>query len=150
MTFLSKSLTSGMVIFSCLAQASCANGVSTLNPMTTAFKLAYWLKPAEISHISLVQTPVKAAGKKSSTVFFFPKFSLSLTSTSPVAFLDLRVKSGAFDPTLIGINLFVRLRFQLTCVFSYMRQSPECQIVFSSQRQLKLLPGQRQIAHSQT
>src|ERR1041385_3113000 len=66
-----------------------------------------------MSHISLVQTPVNAAGKKSTTVFFVPKLLLSLTSTSPEACLDLRVKSGAFVPTAIAI--VVRFLF----VFGY-------------------------------
>src|SRR5437764_15218835 len=52
-----------------------------------------------MSHISCVQTLVKASGKKSSTVFFLPKLLLSFTSTRPDACLDLRVKSGAFVPT---------------------------------------------------
>jgi hypothetical protein len=55
----------------------------------------------------LVQTLVNAAGKKSSKLLRLPKFSLSLTSTNPVAFFDLRVKSGACEPTLIAINLVV-------------------------------------------
>ena len=56
--------------------------------------------------------PVKAAGKNRSTVFFWPKFALNLTSTNPVSFLDLRVKSGAFEPTLIAINFIIsNLRF---------------------------------------
>src|SRR5689334_24346137 len=56
-----------------------------------------------MSHISWVQTPVNARGKKSRTVFFLPKFSLSFTSTSPVAVLDFRLKSGALDPTEMAI-----------------------------------------------
>src|SRR5256886_14810888 len=52
-----------------------------------------------MSHISCVQTLVKASGKKSSKVFFLPKLLLSFTSTRPDACLDLRVKSGAFVPT---------------------------------------------------
>src|SRR5665213_1549115 len=60
-----------------------------------------------MSHISLVQTPVKAAGKKRSTVFFLPKLSLNFTSTSPVAVFDLSVKSGAFDPTLMAIDFYL-------------------------------------------
>src|SRR5687768_11224367 len=62
--------------------------------------------PAVMSHISCVQTPVKASGKNSNTVFFLPKLSLSLTSTRPDAFLDLSEKSGAFEPTGIAIILF--------------------------------------------
>src|ERR1041384_2177846 len=57
-----------------------------------------------MSHISVVQTPVKASGKKSSTVFFCPKLFESFTSTRPVAVLDLREKSGALEPTAIAIN----------------------------------------------
>src|SRR5271157_1820302 len=117
MTFLSKSLAKVRLIFSCLAQASWANGVSTLSAMTAALRVEYWARPAETSHISLVQTPVKAAGKKSNTVFFLPKLSLSLTSAKPAAFLDLRVKSGAFEPTLIGIN-FVIFEFAVSNSFA--------------------------------
>src|SRR5512137_2070874 len=58
-----------------------------------------------MSHSSWVQTLVKAAGKKSSTVFFLPKLLLSFTSTRPAACLDLRLKSGALLPTVIGIVL---------------------------------------------
>jgi len=50
-----------------------------------------------------VQTLVNARGKNNNTVFFFPRFLLKVTSTSPDVFLDLRVKSGAFDPTGIAI-----------------------------------------------
>jgi hypothetical protein len=46
---------------------------------------------------------VNARGKNNNTVFFFPIFLLKVTSTSPDAFFDLRVKSGAFDPTGIAI-----------------------------------------------
>src|ERR1043166_3144201 len=66
--------------------------------------------PAVSSHISCVQTPVKAAGKKSSTVFFLPRLSASFTSTRPDGFFDLSVNSGAFEPTLIAIEYFLSLR----------------------------------------
>src|SRR3954463_15074430 len=56
-----------------------------------------------MSHISLVQTLVKASGKKSTTVFFFPKLPLNCTSATPDAVFDLSLKSGAFDPTGIAI-----------------------------------------------
>src|SRR2546421_6029437 len=56
-----------------------------------------------MSHISCVQTVVKASGKKSSKVFFLPKLLLSFTSTRPDACFDLRVKSGALVPTGNGI-----------------------------------------------
>src|SRR6516165_6485228 len=84
-----------------LAQASCANGLSTLMAMTSA--PANELRPLETSHSSAVQTLVNASGKNSSTVFFLPKLSLSFTSTTPDAVLDLREKSGALVPTVIGI-----------------------------------------------
>src|SRR5581483_3454055 len=96
-------LTRVMPIFSCLAQASCAKGVSTEMPTTEALRLAYWDRPEVMSHISLVQTPVKAAGKKRRTVFFLPKLSLNLTSTRPVGVLHFKEKSGALEPTLIAI-----------------------------------------------
>src|SRR4051812_6423996 len=56
-----------------------------------------------MSHISLVQTPVNAAGKKRSTVFFLPTVSLSFTSRSPSAFFDFRENSGALVPTERGM-----------------------------------------------
>src|SRR5580698_7610878 len=62
------------------------------------------------SHISLVQTPVNAAGKNSSTVFFLPKLSLNFTSTRPDACFDLSVKSGALEPALIAINVLFKLQ----------------------------------------
>src|SRR3954465_8833774 len=61
-----------------------------------------------MSHISFVQTLVKASGKKSTTVFFLPKLLLSFTSTRPDACLDFKLKSGALLPTEIAIvNLSV-------------------------------------------
>src|ERR1035437_2945385 len=95
-----------MPIFSCFAHAACANGLSTLTAMTSAPRPAYASRAAVRSHISLVQTLVNASGKNSSTVFFLPKLLLSFTSTRPDACLDLRVKSGAFDPVGIGIIVF--------------------------------------------
>jgi hypothetical protein len=52
-----------------------------------------------------VQTPVNASGKKSRTVFFWPLLLLSEMSTTPSAFLDLSVKSGAWVPTEIAMIL---------------------------------------------
>src|ERR1700722_13253087 len=60
--------------------------------------------PPETSHISCVQTPVKARGKKSRTGLRLPKLSLSLTSSRPWAVLLLRGKSGALVPILRGIG----------------------------------------------
>src|SRR2546429_7693731 len=65
-----------------------------------------------MSHISCVQTLVKASGKKSSNVFFLPKLLLSFTSTRPEACLDLREKSGALVPTDNGIRVFTILDFR--------------------------------------
>src|SRR6266513_614360 len=65
-----------------------------------------------MSHISCVQTLVKASGKKSSKVFFLPKLLLSFTSTRPEACFDLRVKSGALVPTDNGIRVFTILDFR--------------------------------------
>src|SRR5947209_2653057 len=64
-----------------------------------------------MSHISCVQTPVNAAGKKSNSVFFLPKLSLSFTSTRPDDFLDFRVKSGALEPRDIAIIQLNRVWF---------------------------------------
>src|ERR1017187_9542579 len=102
MTTLFKSLASVMPIFSFAAHAACANGLSTLTAMTSAPRPAYASRPAGRLHISAVQTPVNASGKNSSTVFFLPKLLLNLTSTS-AGVLDLRVKSGALEPTGIAI-----------------------------------------------
>ena len=60
-----------------------------------------------MSHISCVQTPVKASGKNSRTVCFLPKLSLSLTSFRPSAVLVLRVKSGALVPTERGMVIAI-------------------------------------------
>src|SRR5260370_1782256 len=111
MTSLLRSLASVTLIFSFCAQASCANGVSTLMPTTSAFKPEYAPNPAVMSHISLVQTLVNAAGKNSRTVFFLPRLLLSFTSTSPEGCLDFRVKSGALLPTgiaIIGASVIVK------------------------------------------
>src|SRR5438876_413268 len=43
-------------------------------------------------------------GKKSNSVFFFPKLSLSLICFGPSAVLLDKVKSGALVPTVSGIN----------------------------------------------
>jgi hypothetical protein len=56
------------------------------------------------SHISAVHVPVNAMGKKSSSVFFFPKLSLSLICFGPSAALVDSAKSGALVPTESGIN----------------------------------------------
>src|SRR5579859_5677952 len=93
-------------MFSFCAQAACANGLSTLTAMTSAPRSLYAPRPEVISHISLVQTPVKARGKKRRTVFFLPKLLLSLTSTS-AGDLDLRVKSGALEPTGMAILVWL-------------------------------------------
>src|SRR5258706_16260566 len=69
--------------------------------------------PPLMLHISCVQTPVNAAGKNSSTVFFLPKLLLNLMCVMPEAFLDLSVKSGALEPTGIAIILIFDLRFTI-------------------------------------
>src|SRR5690242_15048790 len=104
MTVLLRSLASVMPILFALAQPSCAWGVSTLIPITSAPSALYSPRPAVVSHSSWVQTPLNAAGKKSSTVCFLPRLSLSLTSLMPSAVLHLRRKSGAFEPTAIGMD----------------------------------------------
>jgi hypothetical protein len=53
----------------------------------------------ETPHISIVQVPVKAIGKKRSNVFFFPKLSLNLTCFGPSGVLVDSEKSGALVPT---------------------------------------------------
>jgi len=52
----------------------------------------------------VVHVPVKAIGKKSSTVFPFPKFSLSLIRFGPSAVFVDKVKSGALVPTASGMS----------------------------------------------
>jgi hypothetical protein len=49
-------------------------------------------------------------GKKSSSVFFSPKLSLSLTCFGPSAVFVDKVKSGALVPTASGINESFGLR----------------------------------------
>jgi hypothetical protein len=46
---------------------------------------------------------VTAIGKKSSSVFFFPKLSLNLICFGPPAVLVDKVKSGALVPTASGM-----------------------------------------------
>src|SRR6266436_1151576 len=64
----------------------------------------YAFRPALTSHISVVHVPVNAIGKKSSNVFLFPKFSLSLICFGPSAVFVDKVKSGALVPTASGMN----------------------------------------------
>ena len=85
------------------AQASCANGLSTLMPMTSAFRSVYAPSPAVMSHNSPVQTPVKASGTNNSTVFLLPKLLLRVTSVTSPLLLDFSVKSGALVPTSIAM-----------------------------------------------
>jgi hypothetical protein len=55
----------------------------------------------------VVHVLVKAIGKKASTVFRFPKFSLNVICFGPsVAFVG-SVKSGAFVPTDNGMDYSV-------------------------------------------
>src|SRR5687768_10521750 len=77
-----------------------------------------------MSHISEVQTLVKASGKKSRTVFVLPKLLLSFTSTRPLACFDLSVKSGALDPTGIAIIQILVFSFQTR---RYRQAAPHCQ-----------------------
>jgi hypothetical protein len=49
---------------------------------------------------------VNAIGKKSSNVFPFPKFSLSVICFGPSAVFVDKVKSGALVPTASGISEF--------------------------------------------
>src|SRR5687767_6634134 len=71
-----------------------------------------------MSHISCVQTLVNARGKNRRTVFFLPKLLLSFTSTRPEACLDLRLKSGALEPTGIAIVLFCYSSVKTVWVYS--------------------------------
>jgi hypothetical protein len=50
-----------------------------------------------------VHVPVKAIGKKRSSVFPFPKLSLNVICFGPSAVLVDNVKSGALVPTASGI-----------------------------------------------
>src|SRR3954469_20891559 len=56
-------------------------------------------------HISVVHTPVNAIGKKRSSVFVFPKLSLSLICFGPSAVFVGSEKSGALVPTASAINV---------------------------------------------
>ena len=115
-----------------------ANGLSTLTPITSAFKAPNWDRPAVTSHISVVHTPVNASGKNNKTMFFLPRFLLSATSAKPEAFLDLRVKSGALEPAAIAIVIIKGLRFvpfQMTSfVYSYLGLGCQTTIELSSAR----------------
>src|SRR5437660_11002675 len=55
-------------------------------------------------HISVVQVPVNAIGKKRSRVFFFPKLSLNFICFGPSPALVGNVTSGALVPTVSGIT----------------------------------------------
>jgi len=52
----------------------------------------------------VVHVAVNAIGKKSSNVFPFPKFSLSLICFGPSAVFVDKLKSGALVPTASGIS----------------------------------------------
>src|SRR5262245_31792508 len=95
-----------MPMLFCLAHASCAKGLSTEMPITSAPSDAYSPSPCDTLHISVVHTPVNARGKNRTTVFLLPKFVDNFTSASPSAFLDLSEKSGALEPTERGIENF--------------------------------------------
>src|ERR1700730_16290291 len=91
-------------MLSFFAHASCANGLSPLITYTSQFNPVYSRNPLPTAHISSVQVPVNAIGKKSRSVFFFPKLSLNLICFGPPAVLVESVKSGALVPTASGIN----------------------------------------------
>ena len=59
----------------------------------------YAFRPALTSHISVVQVPVNAIGKKSNSVFLCPKLSLSRICFGPAGTFVGNVKSGALVPT---------------------------------------------------
>src|SRR5256714_15500397 len=97
-------------MLSFFAHASCANGLSPLMPRTLAFMSVYSRRPLLMVHISVVQVPVNAIGKKRRSVFVFPKLSLSLICFGPSAVLLESEKSGALVPTASAIRI---LRFRL-------------------------------------
>jgi hypothetical protein len=71
-------------------------------------------------HISVVQVPVNAIGKKRSRVFFFPKLSLNFICFGPSPVLVGNVKSGALVPTVSGItNLSIRSTITGSKVLDY-------------------------------
>ena len=76
------------------ANAEFENGESTEIPSTDAPPDPKTVIPSEKVHISLVHTPVKAAGKKASTTLS-PLISLRVTEDLSWA---VRVKSGAVSP----------------------------------------------------
>ena len=89
-------------MFDCFAQASCAKTESTLIPRVTTPSGTHNFVPSEMPHISSVQGPVKAPGKKSSKMTL-PEKSLRLQSVIPEEDLVRRVKLGAFVPMARGI-----------------------------------------------
>ena len=94
--------------------------------MTSAFKSAYWLKPAVTSHNSEVHTPVNANGKNRMTVFF-PLLLLRETSETPSLFLDFNTKSGAFVPTEIAMSIQILFGLIAKCVCIYTWRVSKCQ-----------------------
>lgn len=78
------------------ANSRCEGVLSVLIPKTLVFVSSNFAIPAWYAVNSLVQPPVKAAGKKATTTVFLPRKSLSVTLPPAV---ELRVKSGAMSPT---------------------------------------------------
>jgi hypothetical protein len=60
-------------------------------------------------HISVVHVLVNAMGKKASSVFRFPKFSLRVICFGPFIVLVGKAKSGAFVPTARGMTFQYRI-----------------------------------------
>src|ERR1017187_9779556 len=80
-----------------LAANSFWDGVlSVLIPKTLVSDASNFAIPDWYAITSLVQPPVKAAGKKARTTLLLPRKSLSLTLPPVVA---VRVKSGAMSPS---------------------------------------------------
>ena len=101
MAVLLKSLRSGKAMCSESAQALSAKNESTLTPTTCPPTRASSAMPSRNVHISDVQVPLNAAGKKASTTGPRPHTSLSVTDWRS---WSGSVRSGAAEPTVIAIN----------------------------------------------
>jgi len=94
---LAKSLSRGKEAPTLVANSFWEGVLSVLMPKTLVSTASNFAIPAWYAVISLVQPPVKAAGKNARTTVFLPRKSESVTLPPAVAF---RVKSGAMSPTL--------------------------------------------------
>src|SRR4051812_24976065 len=91
-----KSLSMGIFTSFLFANSFWEGVLSVLIPKTLVSDASNLAIPAWYAVISLVQPPVKAAGKKARTTLNLPRKSLSVTLPPAV---ELSVKSGAISPS---------------------------------------------------